>query len=56
MTQLIQHERIETTHPRAKELAKFADRCVTLAKDVRPCKPKNQTHTNPAAHSARIAS
>ena len=41
MTQLIQHERIETTHPRAKELAKFADRCVTLAKDVRPCKPKN---------------
>lgn len=35
MTQLIEHERIETTHPRAKELSKFADRCVTLAKDVR---------------------
>eukprot|EP01025_Chloroclados_australasicus_P055365 TRINITY_DN6693_c0_g3_i2.p1 TRINITY_DN6693_c0_g3~~TRINITY_DN6693_c0_g3_i2.p1 ORF type:complete len:151 (+),score=7.82 TRINITY_DN6693_c0_g3_i2:195-647(+) len=36
VTQLIQHERIETTHPKAKELAKMADSCVTLAKKGTP--------------------
>ena len=32
--QLIQHDRIVTTMPRAKVLRKFADRMVTLAKEV----------------------
>lgn len=32
VTQLIEHERIETTLPRAKELAKMADKCISLAK------------------------
>ena len=32
VTSLIQHERIETTLPKAKELRRFADRMVTLAK------------------------
>eukprot|EP00892_Ulva_mutabilis_P011486 jgi/Ulvmu1/870/UM100_0023.1 len=32
VTQLIQHERIETTLPKAKELSRYADSCVTLAK------------------------
>ena len=35
MSQLILHERIETTVPRAKELRKVADRMVTLGKEVR---------------------
>jgi hypothetical protein len=35
VTQLIQFERIETTHPRAKELSRMADACITLAKKVR---------------------
>ena len=34
VTQLIWHERIETTHPRAKELSKIADNVVQLAKKV----------------------
>ena len=34
MSQLILHERIETTVPRAKELRKVADRMVTLGKEV----------------------
>lgn len=36
VTQLIQHERLETTFPKAKELQKMADRCITMAKKVRP--------------------
>lgn len=32
VTQLIQHERLETTLPKAKELRRFADSCITLAK------------------------
>lgn len=32
VTQLIEHERIETTLAKAKELRRFADSCVTLAK------------------------
>lgn len=35
VTQLIEHERIETTLAKAKELRRFADSCVTLAKKVR---------------------
>ena len=35
MSQLIRHERIETTVPRAKELRKVADRMITLGKEVR---------------------
>ena len=35
MSQLIWHERVETTVPRAKELRKIADRMVTLGKEVR---------------------
>lgn len=35
MTQLITHERIETTLPRAKELRRIADQVVTLGKQVR---------------------
>lgn len=31
-TQLIQHERIQTTLPKAKELRRVADQMVTLAK------------------------
>ena len=34
MSQLIRHERIETTVPRAKELKKVADRMITLGKEV----------------------
>ena len=34
MSQLIWHERVETTVPRAKELRKIADRMVTLGKEV----------------------
>lgn len=37
VSQLIWHERIETTVPRAKELRKIADRMVTLGKEVRLC-------------------
>lgn len=33
VTQLIRHERIETTLPRAKELRRLADQVVTLAKE-----------------------
>lgn len=35
VTQLVQHERIQTTLAKAKELRKVADRVVTLAKQVR---------------------
>jgi ribosomal protein L17 len=35
VTQLIQHERIQTTTAKAKELRKVADRVVTYAKKVR---------------------
>ena len=35
VTQLIQHERIQTTVAKAKELRKVADRVVTYAKKVR---------------------
>ena len=35
MSQLLEHERIETTLPKAKELRKVADKMVTLAKQVR---------------------
>lgn len=34
VTQLIQHERIQTTTAKAKELRKVADRVVTYAKKV----------------------
>jgi ribosomal protein L17 len=34
VSQLIQHERIETTLPKAKELRRVADQAVTLAKEV----------------------
>jgi hypothetical protein len=39
VTQLISHELIETTHPKAKELSRYADYCVSLAKDVRSFPP-----------------
>eukprot|EP00775_Hariotina_reticulata_P006268 gene6268-6506_t len=32
VTQLLQHERIQTTLPKAKELRKIADRVITYAK------------------------
>ena len=35
VSQLVQHERIETTLPRAKELRRLADKVVTLGKEVR---------------------
>lgn len=35
VSQLLEHERIETTLPKAKELRKVADKMVTLAKQVR---------------------
>lgn len=35
MSQLIQHERIETTVQKAKELRRLADKVVTLGKQVR---------------------
>jgi ribosomal protein L17 len=34
VTQLFQHERIQTTLPKAKQLRKVADRMITLAKRV----------------------
>lgn len=34
VSQLIRHERIETTLPRAKELRRVADQMVTLGKEV----------------------
>ena len=34
VTQLIQHERIQTTVSKAKQLRKLADRMVTFAKKV----------------------
>ena len=34
MSQLLQHERIETTVPRAKELRRLADRVITWGKEV----------------------
>ncbi len=37
LTQLITHERIETTLPRAKELRRLADQVVTLGKQVCAC-------------------
>ncbi len=43
VSQLLEHERIETTLPKAKELRRVADNMVTLAKEVRvalaPCGP-----------------
>ena len=35
VSQLLEHERIETTLPKARELRKVADKMVTLAKEVR---------------------
>jgi ribosomal protein L17 len=35
VSQLIEHGRIETTLPKAKELRRVADRCVTWGKEVR---------------------
>ena len=35
VSQLVQHERIETTLPRAKELRRLAEKVVTLGKEVR---------------------
>jgi Ribosomal protein L17 len=35
VTQLIEHERLETTHPKAKELSRMADHVVQLAKKAR---------------------
>ena len=35
VSQLLEHERIETTLPKAKELRKVADKMITLAKEVR---------------------
>lgn len=35
VSQLIKHERIETTLPKAKELRRVADQMVTLGKEVR---------------------
>lgn len=35
VSQLVHHERIETTLPRAKELRRLADKVVTLGKEVR---------------------
>ena len=35
VSQLVQHERIETTLPRAKELRRLAEKAVTLGKEVR---------------------
>jgi hypothetical protein len=43
VTQLIEHERLETTLAKAKELRRFADMCVSLAKKVR-----HATCTTPA--------
>lgn len=37
VSQLVMHERIETTLPKAKELRKLADRVVTLGKEVSLC-------------------
>ena len=34
VSQLVQHERIETTLPRAKELRRLAEKAVTLGKEV----------------------
>lgn len=34
VSQLVMHERIETTVPKAKELRRIADQMVTLGKDV----------------------
>lgn len=36
VSQLVRHERIETTVEKAKELRKLADRVVTWGKEVRP--------------------
>jgi large subunit ribosomal protein L17 len=36
VTSLIQHERITTTTPKAKELKRFADKIITLAKRATP--------------------
>jgi ribosomal protein L17 len=36
VTQLFEHERIQTTLPKAKQLRKVADRMITLAKRVSP--------------------
>lgn len=49
--QLVQHERIETTLPRAKELKRWADRVVTFAKDgSKPAKQRAHAHMRtPAA-------
>ena len=40
VSQLIEHGRIETTLPKAKELRRVADRCVTWGKEVRTRKLK----------------
>ena len=39
VSQLVQHERIETTLPRAKELRRLAEKVVTLGKEVRLAAP-----------------
>lgn len=48
VTQLIQHERIQTTTAKAKELRKVADRVVTYAKKVR-CRTGRQQQGPTAA-------
>lgn len=43
MTQLLVHERIETTLPRAKELRRLADHVITISKEVLAYKLSNGT-------------
>ena len=54
VTQLIQHERLETTLPRAKALSALADKCVTMAKEVGSrstiANPEHLAHTHPFFH------
>ncbi|PNX74406.1 50S ribosomal protein l17-like [Trifolium pratense] len=37
VSQLVKHERIETTISKAKEIRRLADRMVTLGKEVSAC-------------------
>ena len=46
VTSLLEHERIKTTTPKAKELKRFADKIITLAKRG---SPQLRTHASSAA-------
>jgi large subunit ribosomal protein L17 len=56
VTSLIEHERIVTTTPKAKEVRRLADKLVTYAKKKEKEKGADGTGEGPSLHGRRLAS